>query len=113
MRVRAQDINGDYTFGSGSNNFLANSPEAVRQSVQTRLGLLQGEWFLDKTEGTPWMQEIIGKGTNKTYDLAIQTRILQTKGVKSIDQYQSSVDPVTRKLSVAALLDTIYGKIQL
>lgn len=108
MRYRALDENGDYTFGRGKDNFLVNSPDMVRQSIQTRLLLIRGEWFLDKTEGTPW-DKVIGKGTNKTHDLVIQTRILQTKGVSSIVQYQSQVDPVTRSLSIAALVITIYS----
>lgn len=109
MRYRALDANGDYTFGRGAANFLVNSPETVRQSVQTRLGLLQGEWFLDSTEGTPWFQGIIGKGTNKTYDLVLQTQILRTQGVVSIVEYQSSVDVNSRNLTVAGLLMTIYS----
>lgn len=111
MRYRALDENGDYTFGRGVSNFLIDSPDTVRQSIETRLGLLRGEWFLDDTEGTPWLQEILGKGTNQTYDLVLQTRILQTTGVKSIAEYQSDVDVVTRHLSVAGLVDTIYGRV--
>lgn len=108
MRYRAMDQNGDYTFGRGASNFLVNSPDTVRQSVQTRLALIQGEWFLDKTEGTMW-NRVVGKGNTKTHDLVIQTRILQTKGVSGITEYQSQVDMENRKLSVAALVMTIYS----
>lgn len=109
MRYRKLDANGDYVFGHGVTDFLIDSPDTVRQSVQTRLGLLTGEWFLDKTEGTPWMEEILGKGTNKTHDLVLQFRILQTDGVTSIIQYQSNVDPITRPLSVACLINTRFS----
>lgn len=103
------DQDGDYVFGRGADNFFVNSPDTVRQSIDTRLGLLRGEWYLDQLEGTPWLQEILDKGTNKTYDLVLQTRILQTKGVTNIVEYQSSVDPTTRQLSVAVLVNTIYS----
>lgn len=112
MRYRKLDENGDYVFGHGQVDFYIDSPDAVRQSIDTRLSLIQGEWFLDRTSGTAWDQ-IIGKGTNKTYDLVIQTRILQTQGVDrniGILQYQSSVDPNTRALTVAALVQTIYSQ---
>jgi hypothetical protein len=110
MRYRALDENGDYTFGRGAGNFLVNSPDTVRQSIQTRLGLLQGEWYLNQQSGTPWLQQILVKGAvSKVYDLAIQTRILQTQGVKSIITYSSTADPVHRSLAVSALVQTIYS----
>lgn len=109
MRYRALDVNGDYTFGRGQGNFLVNSPDAVRQLIQTRLGLLQGEWYLDLTAGTPWFQKILVKGVvSKVYDLLIQTRILGTQGVDSITTYASRVDPTIRSLSVQTLVKTIY-----
>lgn len=104
------DANGDYTFGQGSANFFVNSPVGVGQSVKTRLGLWEGEWFLDKTEGTPYAQEILGYGTASLYDLAIRARVLGTFGASSIDDYSSSVDPVTRKLTIDSLVvTTIYS----
>jgi hypothetical protein len=110
MRYRALDENGDYTFGRGAGNFLVNSPAAVRQSIQTRLGLLQGEWYLNQQSGTPWLQQILVKGAvSKIYDLAIQTRILQTQGVKSIITYSSTVDQTNRSLLVKSMVQTIYS----
>ena len=102
MIYRALDGNGDYQIGV----FLANSPAAVGQAVVTRLLLWEGEWFLDVTDGTPWMQDIIGNNTN--YDFEIQNRILDTPGVTDIVSYASSV--VNRKLSVTATINTTYGQ---
>ncbi len=59
-RVRKLDANRDYSFGQGNINFWINSPFGVAQNVETRLGLWEGEWFLDKTRGTPYSQEILG-----------------------------------------------------
>lgn len=109
MRYRELDADGDYTFGKGAANFFIDSPATVRQSIETRLRLLQGEWYLNTEEGTPWLQEVLDKGHSQTYDLVIQTRILRTPGVRGIVQYQSSLDTVKRKLSIAALIDTIYS----
>lgn len=113
MRYRALDADGDYTFGQGQANFLQNSPSCVAQSVLTRLRLWQGEWFLDKTEGTPWLQQVLGRNTQPVYDLAIRTRVLQTAGVKSIDAYSSSLDAATRSLTVTMTITTIYGSIDI
>ena len=101
MIYRALDQNGDYLLGQ----FLSNSPATVAQAVLTRLELWRGEWFLDVTDGTPYMQDILGRNTN--YDLEIQNRILSTIGVLEITSYSSSV--VNRTLSVQATINTIYG----
>ncbi|MFW3086591.1 hypothetical protein ACN6UI_27150, partial [Klebsiella aerogenes] len=55
MRYRREDDDGDYTFGQGDDTWLVNSPEAVAQAIKTRFLLWYGEWFLDTTEGTPWI----------------------------------------------------------
>ena len=110
MRYRALDSNGDMTFGRGSGNFFQNVPDAVAQAIATRLKLWAGEWFLDVTEGTPYTQKILGKGTSGTYDDAIQQRILGTEGVLSLDAYDSVLNSDTRALSVQATVTTIYSQ---
>jgi hypothetical protein len=104
MIYRQLDANGDYQVGQ----FLANSPAAVAQAVETRLKLWRGEWFLDIPDGTPWLQDILGHNTN--YDLEIQKRILDTPGVTEIVSYSSNVDSA-RGLSVVATLNTQYGQV--
>lgn len=108
MRYRKLTLTGDYSFGRSQGDFLSNSPDTVAQHVLTRLRLWAGEWFLDITEGTPYLQGIIGVGTKSTYDAAIQARILDTEGVLDITDYSSSVDD--RRLSVSATIITVYGE---
>lgn len=110
MIYRKLDVNGDYTFGLKSGNFYRNNPDAVAQAVKTRLGLIQGEWFLDTTIGTPYNSQILGAGTVSRYDAAIQEVILETQGVQGISQYASSVDPITRGATINCTIDTVYGQ---
>jgi hypothetical protein len=105
VKYRKLDTNGDYSLGV----WLSNSPETVGQAVKTRLLLWRGEWFMNKSEGTPYMQDILGRNTN--YDLQIKARILGTRGVKEIIDYSSNV--INRALSVTCTLSTIYGTITL
>lgn len=109
MRYRREDAGGDYTFGQGDNTFLINSPDAVAQAVKTRFVLWYGEWFLDTTEGTPWIQSVLGKQSPDVYTLAIRQRILATQGVNSITAFDSSVNSSTRRVTFTATIDTIYG----
>jgi hypothetical protein len=113
MRYRALDANGDYSGGRGGGNFLINSPACVAQSVLTRLRLWQGEWFLDITEGTPWLQQVLGKFSKPIYDLAIKTRVLGTQGVTGIVNYSSTRDDVTRKLTVQMTINTQFGQAEI
>lgn len=109
MRYRKLDASGDYTLG-GAGAFLVNSPEAVAQAIGTRLRLWAGEWFVDTTDGTPWMQQILGKRQpDRNPDAEIKQRILGTQGVVEITDYSSAFDGETRKLIVTASVNTIYG----
>lgn len=110
MKVRKLDSDGDMTFGENSLNFWQNVPDAVAQCVVTRLRLQYGEWFLDTSDGTDWRTKILGKFTNDTRDLTIQSRTLGTQGCKEILAYSSALDRNTRRWSVDATIDTIYGK---
>ena len=84
MRYRREDTEGDYTFGQGDDTFLIDSPECVAQAVKTRFELWRGQWFLDLTEGTPYVQSVLGKQRSDVYILAIRERIQDTPGVLSI-----------------------------
>ncbi|OTG82341.1 hypothetical protein [Acinetobacter sp. ANC 4648] len=109
MRYRKLDENDDYSFGSGVNDFHSNTPEAVAQAVLTRLRLWMGEWFADTSDGTGWNQSILGKQSGNLYELTLRQRVLQTPGVQSIEEFQSSLDAETRMLSVSMTINTIYG----
>lgn len=113
MRYRALDDELDMTFGRGGNNFLINSPEAVAQSVLTRLKLWRGEWFLDVTEGTPYQQGVLGTGKREKVEPAIRQRILEGQGVKALTAFDISIDPDERTVSINATIDTIYGEAEL
>lgn len=109
MRYRKLDSNGDYVLGTGA-DFYVDQPEAPAQAVLTRLELWTGDWFLDKTEGTPYQGDVLGKYNQINHDAAIRQRILQTPGVNSIIDYASNFDGDTRTLAVGATIDTIYGQ---
>lgn len=109
MQYRREDADGDYTFGRGDDAWLTNSPEAVAQAIKTRFELWYGQWFLDTTEGTPWMQSVLGKQRPEVYNLAIRQRILETSGVRSITDFNTTVNTSTRRVTFTATVETLYG----
>lgn len=113
MRVRALTATGDYFYGQGSANYLVDSRAAVAQEVQTTLLLFQGEWFLDTSAGVPWFTQVAGVGTIPTYDQVIKQAIENVQGVTGIVSYSSTLNRVTRTLTVSATIDTQFGITQI
>lgn len=110
MIYRKLDEDGDYTFGGNGNSFYRNDPLGVSQSVITRLRLWENEWFLDISEGMPYLDGVMGKYTMDDVDSIIKERIINTEGVVEITSYQSSFNPDLRKFSVSVTISTIYGE---
>lgn len=113
MRYRKLTADGDYSFGNGQQDFYRDVPEAVGQSVLTRLLLWLNEWYLNIDDGTPYMTGILGKHSKTTADVTIQERITTTTGITDISNYTSVIDPQNRDMTVSVDLDTIYGPTKL
>jgi hypothetical protein len=110
LRVRKMDpMTGDYVLTGHRQDYLVNSAAAVTQIVMTRLRMWTNEYFLNSTEGTPWMDSVLGKD-QRLYDAVIKARILDSPGVSAISSYSSSLASGTRTVAVKADLDTIYGQ---
>lgn len=109
MRNRKLSPTGDYTFGAGLQNFYVDVPGAVGQAVGTRLKLWLGEWSFDTSQGTPYLDGVVGKHSKDDADQTIQARVLGTQGLRDIQKYVSDVNTEIRKLSVQMNVDTIYG----
>ncbi len=110
MKYR-KELNGDYSFGRGESGFLSNTPETVAQAVKTRLSLWRGEWFLDTTEGMPYGQSVLGRQSPEVYSMALSDRILGTRGVRSIIEFNTINDSGSRRLTYSVTLDTVYGEV--
>jgi len=107
MTVRKLDDSGDIT--TSGTQFL-NDQKEIAQTVTTRLRLFLGEYFRDILDGTPWFQDILGKGQSlDVREAAIKRRVLQTAGVLSIFEFNTDFDLQTRKYSVSMGIITPFG----
>jgi len=108
MTVRALDIGEDITT---SGTQFTNGAEEVAQTVKTNLKLFLGEYFRDITIGTPWFQQILGKGASlDTREALIKRQIIQTEGVDSISTFNTDFDLPTRGYTVSASIITQFGE---
>lgn len=116
MIYRKLDSNGDYSFGYGKLDFLSGV-ESVAQAIITRIKFLQGDWWENLLDGTPLWQQMLGaKGDDLSLQLIdniLVKRISTTKGVNSIESYESSFNRETRSYSFQAVVNTEFGQLSL
>lgn len=96
--VRQLDVNHDWTFGKGRNNYLKDQ-KAVMQNIKTRLLSFLGNCFFDQGAGIDWFNFLGGKD-QLGLELAINSVILNTAEVLRLVQTNVSLNRVTRKLTI-------------
>tara|TARA_R110002020_G_scaffold213427_1_gene420248 strand:+ start:46333 stop:46707 length:375 start_codon:yes stop_codon:yes gene_type:complete len=75
--------------------------EIIAQRISIRLQLYFREWVLDREAGTKWYEKILKKGADKyVVDQELRQRVLNTKGVSSIREWNSNLDAQARTYSV-------------
>lgn len=109
MRVRKLTSTFDYAFGNSQDDFLVNSPAAVAQIVNTSLLLFLAEWYLDTTQGMPWLEGVIGKHNQATADATVQDFILGVQDVTGIGSFVSVDTQSNRLYAASADIDTAFG----
>lgn len=112
MKYRRLTENGDYTFGSKTNNFLYDN-NAVVQAIKTSLLLLKGEWWEDVNRGLPLFESILGQpGTPENIqaiDLVIRDQIANVEGVIDIKNYSGTYNS-SREYAISCQVETVYGE---
>lgn len=108
MTVRKLDENGDIVTSGAI--FISQTDE-IAQTIRTRLRLFLGEYFRDITDGTPWFEQILGKGVNMSArEAALRNRIANTPGVIRLTAFSLDFPSVdARALTVTASVLTQYG----
>jgi len=98
MSVRA--LSGGDLRTDGSPVLITGAEEAG-QNIETRLKFFLGEWFLDITDGTPWFQQVLGKGGNlPDKEAVIKRRIITSPAVAGLTKFSMDYSEDTRALKV-------------
>lgn len=80
---------------------LVHNDSAIRQAVQQNLQTFLGEWFLDTTQGVPWLQSILVQHPNlDVIQSVLQEAILSTPGILSLTAFNFSFDNGKRTLTI-------------
>jgi hypothetical protein len=85
MRVSGLDSNLDWRFGKGRAAYKRNA-DAIAQNILTRLRSFRGDWYLDVDAGVNWIELLGNPGTEKRIIRAVESTVLQTEGVISIQR---------------------------
>jgi hypothetical protein len=82
---------GDLYLENGTVRLTNDLREAVAQQLFIRFRFFKGEWFLDATQGTPWLQSILGKKTPLSILSQIFKQLITTcPGVKKLTTFSIS-----------------------
>jgi hypothetical protein len=82
--------------------FTETRLEYVSQKIRHTISLFQGEWFMDRTIGIPYIPgEDAGKDTHRrVIETALQVRIGEVEGVEKFLSFSSRLDKTARTLTV-------------
>lgn len=105
-RVRALDINHDWTFGKGQNDYLRDQ-RAITQNINTRLYMFLGDCFFDTAAGIDWFT-FLGSKDRTGLNLAVSAVILNTNDVTGILQLGITLS-TARQLTITYRVQTTYS----
>lgn len=111
LKYRRMDEDGDMLFGHGEQDFKTDL-EAISQVIKTRLAAVEDEWWEGDIGALPYFTEILGMASTEenraAVDLMIINRIMDTVGVLSVSDVESSTE--NRHYRFACKVQTVYGE---
>lgn len=97
---------GDIDLSSDDAVFISTNLDSLRQRLNIRFAVWQGEWKYNELLGTPY-REYIGKAFNKsTIDAEIKRQALSEPDVDRLDNFSSAFDRNSRLYSCSFEVET-------
>lgn len=110
MSIRAIDSNGDWTFGSGLNNYKTGQLE-IAQTIQNQCLSFLNNCFFDVYSGIDWFSYLSGDKNQLDIQLAVSAQILAVQNVTGIQQVNVNFNTLTRALYITYNATTVYSTI--
>ena len=89
---------------------LIDNAERIGQQIKITLQFWLGEWFLDNTQGVPYLERICVKNPNLQHIRQIfRQAIMSVEGVDYVNELTLSVDAKQRILTVNYTANTSAG----
>lgn len=89
---------------------IIDNAERVAQQIKITLCFWYGEWFLDITDGTPYLEHILIKNPNLSHiRQIISERIKSVQGVIALNSLNLDYNATGRTLDVEYTANTDYG----
>ena len=106
----AADINTSDIVLQNGDIMMIDDAARIAQQILITLRFWYGEWFLNTTEGTPYLEYILVKQPNMSHIRQILTEQIQSvEGVKAVTDMELAFDQRERHLLVEYTADTDYG----
>lgn len=101
----------DWTFGQGRNSYFTQQA-AVAANVKTSLMFFRNDCFWSMTSGIDWRNLLGAKQPVAQANIILQTRatIAGCEDVVRINSLNAQLNPVTRRLTLAYVIDTTYSR---
>lgn len=91
---------------------LTTGSEMVTQRIKQRLKTFYGEWFLDKTIGVPYIQQVFEKGADPIIiETAFKNEILADPAIIELTAFEITLNTTTRELQVVFKAKSTEGPI--
>jgi len=107
MIFRDLDVNGDFTFGKGVNNYTQRN-QAIGLNIKTRLFSWFGDCFFDQLAGVDWYNRLGSKNQRELLEADIRRIILQSEGVTGILTFDTIVE--NREFTANYSVQTVFSQ---
>lgn len=107
-----QDSDGcqDIQVDANGNLEIVDEFESAVQRVRLALQFWRGEWFLNESEGVPYLQVIFNRPvTPKLASSVLTDTILRVDDIQSVSNVQAEINPATRHLVYSVDVVTRFG----
>jgi len=104
-------LTGDLDISDNTLHITEEGSESIAQRLKIRLRFFFQEWILDRSQGTRWFEVVLRKDVEKfAADAEIRRVVLETPEIKTIENWNSTIDSRTRQYEVRFDVKSIEGE---